>query len=174
MSTPLSFRQGRHEDALCISGLATQVFLDTYATDGMRADLAEEALSVYAPQQFQQRLADPHRILLLAERNEHVLGFVEIANGTRAPQAHLAQGMELVRLYVQRHAHRQGVGQALLRQAENFARTQRAPCLWLTAWSENHSALAFYRAQGYDATGTTTYEFGGNTYANQIFCKAWQ
>ncbi|ROL81452.1 GNAT family N-acetyltransferase [Pseudomonas protegens] len=174
MPTSFSLRQGRHEDALCISGLATQVFLDTYATDGMRADLAEEALSVYAPQQFQQRLAEPHRTLLLAERNGHLLGFVEIAASTRAPQAHLAQGMELVRLYVQRHAHRQGVGQALLRQAENLAQARGAPCLWLTAWSENHSAQAFYRARGYDAIGTTTYEFGGNTYANQIFCKAWQ
>nr|BFD40784.1 GNAT family N-acetyltransferase [Pseudomonas sp. FFPRI_1] len=173
MPTSLSLRLAESQDALCISGLATQVFLDTYAVDGMRADLAEEALSVYAPKQFQQRLADPYRTLLLAERNGHLLGFVEVAQNTRAPQAQLAQGLELVRLYVQRHAHRQGVGQALLHQAENLARAQQACCLWLTAWAENHPALAFYLAQGYDVVGTTAYEFGGNAYANQIFCKTW-
>lgn len=174
MPAPLSFRHGRHEDALCISGLATQVFLDTYAMDGMRADLAEEASSVYAPEQFRQRLADPRRILLLAEREGHLQGFAELAAGnTHAPLPQLADGMELVRLYVQRHAHRQGIGQALLDQAEDLARGRQASCLWLTAWEGNLPALAFYLAQGYDAVGRTSYEFGGNSYGNQVFCKAW-
>ena len=102
MPVDFTLRPAQREDALCISGLATQVFLDTYATDGMRSDLAEEALSVYAPEQFRQRLEDPHRNLLLAERNGHLLGFAEIARNTRPPLAGLADGMELVRLYVQR------------------------------------------------------------------------
>ncbi|AZC23767.1 MULTISPECIES: GNAT family N-acetyltransferase [Pseudomonas] len=173
MSTPVVFRHAQVEDALCISGLATQVFLDTYATDGMRADLAEEALSTYAPQQFRQRLADPRKVLLLAERAGHLLGFAELGDNIRPPLAQLSQGMELVRLYVQRHAHRQGIGQALLDRAESLAQARQASCLWLTAWDGNHPALAFYLAQGYDAVGTTHYEFGGNRYGNQVFCKTW-
>ncbi|MQA53365.1 GNAT family N-acetyltransferase [Pseudomonas piscis] len=174
MPTTLTFRHARHEDALCLGGLAIQVFFDTYALDGMRADLAEEALNVYAPEQFRQRLADPRRILLLAEREGHLQGFAELAaSGTRPPLEQLADGMELVRLYVQRHAQRQGIGQALLRQAENLARGRGASCLWLCAWEGNQPALAFYLAQGYDAVGVTSYEFGGNSYGNQVFCKAW-
>ena len=56
MPVDFTLRPAQREDALCISGLATQVFLDTYATDGMRSDLAEEALSVYAPEQFRHCL----------------------------------------------------------------------------------------------------------------------
>ncbi|MGC5700524.1 GNAT family N-acetyltransferase [Pseudomonas sp. NFXW11] len=172
MLAPLSFRQAGLDDALCISGLATQVFLDTYANHGMRPDLAEEALNVYAPKEFRQRLAEPDRVLLLAEQNGHLQGFAEIRPSSEAPLAQLVQGYELVRLYVQRHAQRQGIGQALLEHAEHLTRDRGASCLWLSAWAENHSALAFYQTQGYAVVGNRTYEFGGNAYANQLLSKA--
>ncbi|MCE4055601.1 GNAT family N-acetyltransferase [Pseudomonas sp. Au-Pse12] len=173
MPIDFTLRHAEREDALCISGLATQVFLDTYATDGMRSDLAEEALSVYAPEQFRQRLEDPNRTLLLAERNGHLLGFAEFTRQARPPLAALADAVELVRLYVQRHAHRQGVGQALLQQVERLVQASDTPCLWLAVWAENHRAQAFYQALGYACVGNTAYEFGGNAYANQVFCKRW-
>ena len=47
------------------------------------------------------------------------------------------------------------------------------PCLWLAVWAQNHRAQAFYQAQGYVCAGSTAYEFGGNAYANQVFCKRW-
>ena len=99
--------------------------------------------------------------------------FAEIAGNTRPPLAGLADGMELVRLYVQRHAHRQGVGQALLQQVEERLQASDRPCLWLAVWAQNHRAQAFYQAQGYVCAGSTAYEFGGNAYANQVFCKRW-
>ena len=37
-------RRGRENDALCVSVLATQVFLETYAGGGIRPDLAREVL----------------------------------------------------------------------------------------------------------------------------------
>ena len=40
-------RPATPEDALSLRVLAMQVFLDTYAADGMRADLAREALGLY-------------------------------------------------------------------------------------------------------------------------------
>ena len=39
------YRDGTPDDALAVSGLAMYVFLDTYASDGLRADLTEEVLA---------------------------------------------------------------------------------------------------------------------------------
>jgi ribosomal protein S18 acetylase RimI-like enzyme len=168
---PLHYRLGQPADALCISGLATQVFLDTYATDGMRADLAQEALSVYAPDRFESRLSNPATLFVLAERDGHLQGFAEIVANAEGPIPWLSAGTELVRLYVQRHAHRQGIGQALLQQAEALTRESGKPFLWLSAWVENHRARAFYQAQDYEEVGITHYEFGGNAYENRLFQK---
>ena len=54
MTTPktIVFRRGREGDALCVSVLATQVFLDTYAEGGIRPDLAREVLTGYSQEAF--------------------------------------------------------------------------------------------------------------------------
>lgn len=64
-------------DALCIGVLATQVFLDTYATEGIRPDLAREVLAGYGTAAFESRLLDPQTSFVVAERNAHLIGFAE-------------------------------------------------------------------------------------------------
>jgi hypothetical protein len=50
MTSAISYHRANPEDAVCIGMLATQVFLDTYAPQGMRPDLAREALACYSPE----------------------------------------------------------------------------------------------------------------------------
>ena len=47
-SPPVRLRPARPDDALCLSVLTMQVFLDTYATEGIRPSLAREVLTSYA------------------------------------------------------------------------------------------------------------------------------
>lgn len=77
--------------------------------------------------------------------------------------------VELDRLYLQRHVHRQGIGAALLRHAEAMAQQHGARGLWLTAWSGNANALAFYPRQGYRAVGTALHWIEGQAYDNVVF-----
>jgi diamine N-acetyltransferase len=48
MLSELSFRRANSSDALCLSALATQVFLETYATEGIRPWLAREVQERFA------------------------------------------------------------------------------------------------------------------------------
>lgn len=168
---PVRYRTGQPEDALCLGVLALQVFLDTYAMDGMRPDLAREALALCSPAAFEPLLRDPARRFILAERAGHLLGFAECAAGLQAPLPDLSEGLALVRLYVQRHAHGEGLGKALLEGAEELARERRLPLVWLTAWADNAKALGFYRARGYEDMGATDYVFEDQSYENRVFCR---
>ena len=172
----VEYRNATPDDALCISVLAMQVFLDTYATDGLRSDLAREALSVYSPDAFTARFVQPATHFLLAERSGHLLGFAEISLTSSLPDAppnaSIVNGAELARLYVQRPFKRLRIGGALLRRAEALAADNAASCLWLTAWSGNAPACAFYAASGYSDVGATHYMIEGNTYENRVFVKA--
>ena len=67
MPTAPTLRPGTPADAPTIAALAIQVFLDTYATGGIRPDLAREALRDYGVAAFQPRLREPQRRVLLAE-----------------------------------------------------------------------------------------------------------
>jgi GNAT superfamily N-acetyltransferase len=165
----LALREAAPADALCIGVLAMQVFLDTYATEGVRPDLAREALAQYSPASFEARIGDPAQSFMLAERSGALLGFSECSLASEPPQDGLSDGIELVRLYVQRAAQRQGVGKILLRRAEAYAVSCGKPRLWLTAWTGNANARAFYLAQGYRDAGATEYAFEGRSYENRIY-----
>ena len=167
----VEYRRGTPEDSLCVGVLAMQVFLDTYATNGIRPDLAREVLWGYTPEKFAARLLHRSTEFLLAERDGHLVAFAEVEYGGEPPEPSILHGAELVRLYVQPHFKRRGLGRALLSQAEAMARTTSAECLWLTAWAGNGPALAFYVALGYTDIGVTNYIFQGNSYENRIFTR---
>jgi ribosomal protein S18 acetylase RimI-like enzyme len=164
-------RRGTADDALCVGALAVQVFLDTYATAGIRPDLAREALTTCGVDAVRIRLDSANTHFILAERNQHLVGFAELAFGGMVPDASLAGGVELVKLYVQRHFKRLGVGGALLRHAESIAAGNSANCLWLTAWAENADALRFYAALGFVDIGQTEHVFEDKSYENRLLVR---
>nr|WP_316639621.1 GNAT family N-acetyltransferase [uncultured Roseateles sp.] len=172
MSEPtVEYRLAGPDDALCIAVLAMQVFLDTYTLNGMRPDLARETLEVYAPEAFARRLQDPGTSFILAERAGHLIAFAELTLDRAPPHEALPRAAELVRLYVQRHFKRRGLGRELLGRAEALARSKGASSLWLTTWSGNTAARAFYPTQGYRDIGLTSYTIQGNSYENRAFQK---
>jgi len=167
----VEYRPGTPQDSLCIGVLAMQVFLDTYATDGIRPDLALEVMSYYTPDKFAERLIHQSARFILAERKGYLVAFAEVSLGGEVPASTIPCGAELVRMYVQPQFKRQGLGRALVTYAEAIAKSESAECLWLTAWTENRAALAFYKALGYSDIGATNYIFQGNSYENRIFTR---
>ncbi|MBW8843625.1 MAG: GNAT family N-acetyltransferase [Burkholderiales bacterium] len=170
-SPPFSLRPARLDDAATLSALAIQVFLDTYAAEGVRPDLAREALREYAVDAFDARLREPARRFVLAERGTGLLGFAELTLTDQAAPAGGVTGSELIRLYVQPAAQGSGLGRQLIRAAETVAAEAGLPALWLTAWDGNHRALAFYARQGYADVGATSYSFEGNRYGNRVLAR---
>jgi diamine N-acetyltransferase len=143
-SAGVTYRAGGPADALCLGVLAMQVFLDTYATGGIRPDLAREALAGYSPEAFAPRLADRDMSFVLAETAGHLIGFAELHFASVCP-ADVRAGVELVRLYVQQPFQRQGIGAQLMKHAEQRACTAGADGLWLSAWCGNERARVLPR-----------------------------
>jgi GNAT superfamily N-acetyltransferase len=172
MTSSITFRVATADDALCLGMLGTQVFLDTYATEGIRPALAREVLHHFSTDATALLLADPAVTVVVAERDSHLVGFASIICPAQKPGIPAASGAELRRLYVQARFAGQGLGGRLLDQAEIVARDRGAPTLWLTTWVGNERALRFYPRQGYADAGETVYEFEGESYANRVFAKA--
>lgn len=181
MSTPagsfidegeLRFRLATAIDVPCLSALATQVFLETYATSGIRVAFVREVESHFSVEAFERLLAHPGRRILLVERAGHLIAFAEVALAARHALVPQVRAAELTRLYVQSPFVRRAVGRRLLARVEGLARAEGASTLWLTAWVGNQRALGFYASQGYDELGSTDYMFEGEAYENRLFAKA--
>lgn len=166
-----TLRAARAEDALCLGVLGTQVFLDTYATAGIRPALAREVQASFSTAAFTAALARPDTALWVAEREGHLVGFTHVTLGTAHDHAPSDAPAELLRLYVQEPFTGCGVGRALLNQAEAAAVAGGADQLWLTPWVHNTRALAFYAACGYQDRGMTWFRFEGEAHENRLFSK---
>ncbi len=170
-ATDFRLRLAVPDDAVTIAALSVQVFLDTYATEGVRPDLAREAFETYSAEAFAKRLAQAERTFILAEVESGLLGYAEVLLASLPAPAGGMSGAELVRLYVQPAAQRRGIGRALLARAERAALSATLATVWLTAWEGNDDARAFYRRVGYADVGATTYTFQGNTYGNRVLAR---
>ncbi|MFN7665836.1 MAG: GNAT family N-acetyltransferase [Inhella sp.] len=156
-------------DALPLSVLATQVWLDTYCTEGVDDSLAREVRHSCGPEAFEARLREPQRHHLLAERaGGRLQAFVELLPEQAPPLAGLSQGVEVVRLYVQPSAQGQGLGARMLGAAADWAQAQHQAGLWLTVWSGNARARRFYARQGWVDRGPTLLGFEGRSYTNHV------
>ena len=171
----ISLRNAVATDAPCIAMLATQVFLDTYATEGIDLSMAQEAIEHFSTGAISTLLADASTTLVVAESAGRMIAFVQLRLGP--PHALVAANgpaLEVTRLYVQEGFTGKGVGSALMRCAEALALAQGASAVWLTAWVGNQRARDFYARRGFQDVGATQYVFQGVPYENRVFVRALQ
>ena len=167
MHPNLCIRSGRSEDADRLAVLAAQVWLHTYATGGITADIAEYVLRELTPEKYSAMLSDPTCEVFVAANGESLIGLAVVKFGAPCPAGD-SSSSELRTLYVQAHFAGIGVGKSLLRAAETAARHRSNDVLWLTVNAKNARAIAFYAHQGYTKVGTTYFVLGEGRHENHV------
>jgi ribosomal protein S18 acetylase RimI-like enzyme len=94
---------------------------------------------------------DANQELLVAVEGDALLGLIhlQLYDTPRSPVFALRRRAHVEDLVVDRAARRRGVGTALLRAGEDWARRNHAEQLVLTVWRGNEAAEAFYARFGY-------------------------
>ena len=160
-------RRGELRDAENLSALAIQVWLHTYATEGISSVVSRYVLSEFSAGKFEVALSEDSTAVLVAEVNESLVGYAKLTTGKLCPVATSSE-VELATLYVQEHFVGTGVGRALLGQAEQWARHRTNSSIWLAVNSKNSRAIAFYAKHGYTKLGITHFELGNEKHENLV------
>lgn len=160
-------RSGRPGDANRLAALAVQVWLHTYATDGINDEIAQYVLSEFTPVKYLQSLSEAATHFLVAEHDENLVGFAVLKVGLSCPTG-ASSAVELQTLYVQEHYIGNGVGKSLLQAAEVKARKLSESALWLKVNTKNARAIAFYAHHGYSKVGTAYFVLGEGRYENHV------
>lgn len=172
VDTPtVTFRPAVPDDALCLAVLGQQVFLDTYATDGIRAEIAREVRAQFDVGVVRDALVASDARWVVAERDGHLIGFAQCTSPAPHAVVRSDRSAKLHRLYVQERFTGRGVGTALLGRIEAIAAADGRDALWLTTWVGNARALAFYPARGYVDVGSSLYVFEAEAHENRVFAK---
>ncbi|MBX7228256.1 MAG: GNAT family N-acetyltransferase [Burkholderiaceae bacterium] len=161
MSTPLNLtiRTGQLQDARQLAVLLTQVWLHTYANNGITEDIAGYVLSEFTPEKCLIWFNDVATQMFVAQQEEALVGVAILRCGVSCP-AQKGLMTELQMLYVQEHFIGKGIGKRLLQAAENKAQSLANAGLWLTVKANNLRAIEFYAHQGYSKLGTIYFMLG--------------
>ena len=163
-----SIRPAHAGDAECIAALAIQVWLDMYATEGIRTSIAHYVLSEFTTKTFTQVIGNPSSRLLVAEVAGHLVGYTVVNLNAPCP-APEGPSVELATLYVSRHFAGVGIGSSLLSSGRNLAlQLTGSGTVWLTVNARNEGAISFDEKHGFVQVGATHFEFGNERHLNHV------
>ena len=137
----MNTRLARQEDAPAVAALVTQL-----GYDAAPRDVADRLARL---------LARPGQRFIVAEAEGRLLGWVHVELADYVDSGTYAQ---IAGLVVDRAHRRQGIGAALMADAETWARQQGCPMMRLRSSSTRTRAHRFYEGLGY-ANVKTQYSF---------------
>ena len=170
MPLSLQVRPAVATDAHALAALAIQVWLDTYATDGVNDLLGRHVLDAFTPSGFAALAQDQAAALLVAQNGAHLVGYALLRFDAAQPLAPApASHTKLCTLYVQERFTRAGVGTALLAQTRATVRERTgADAVWLAVNTRNGRACRFYEKHGFSIKGQTWFVLGEDRHENHV------
>jgi ribosomal protein S18 acetylase RimI-like enzyme len=160
-----SIRPATPKDAARIAVLGANVWVHTYATAGVSDVIAQYVLTSFAPETILALLNDPSIVLLVAEADGKLAGYIVMRFGSY----HADVPIEIETLYIQDAFAGRGIGSALLGHARGIAMARTGNrAIWLLVNSQNETAIAFYRSRGMTQDGIAYFELGGIKHENKV------
>jgi diamine N-acetyltransferase len=163
-------RKARVADAGNLAVLLQQVWISTYAEEGIRTEFSDYVLDEFTPTAVRARLLEEGKMSLVVEADGHIMAYVEVNLRAKCPHKYV-DAPELAVLYVLERFKRRGLGRRLLREVEQLLLEQGYGALWTSVYYWNTNAIEFYHRKGFHKVGITYFEMDGNRYENWIMLK---
>ncbi|MFB6118992.1 GNAT family N-acetyltransferase [Halosegnis sp.] len=169
MSVSLEVRPAEESDAQAIEAVAAAAWEHDYPDLLAREHPGAAARDWYDPERIRRDAADPTHVLLLAEEDDCVVGFVH-AFAPREDDDATAETGDILRVYVRPDARGRGVGRELVNAARQRLHERGYETVRAMALAANETATDFFAACGFERTderGETTID--GDSYEEVVF-----
>ncbi|MFO7977837.1 MAG: GNAT family N-acetyltransferase [Bacteroidales bacterium] len=168
MEEKVKLRRAVEDDAANLVVLKQQVWVATYAVDGIRSEFSEYLLGEFTLAHEIKSLEDPEKMTLVAERNGHLIACAVVVLQARLSIPEYKILPEISVLYVLERFTGKGVGQLLMNHVVDVLKELGHDTVFLTVYHKNLRALEFYRHYGFIEAGHTYFEMGENSYENRV------
>ncbi|NQY19716.1 MAG: GNAT family N-acetyltransferase [Campylobacteraceae bacterium] len=155
-------RKAVKEDCINLAVLSLEVWLDTYAIEGIRTEYSSYVITNFTEVSFLNILNNSNNRLLVCESNKVLKAFVLINFDSHFECDD--NGFEIEKLYVDKRFKAQGIGRKLLAEVES----RYGPKFWLYTWVENKSNN-FYKHLGFKNIGKINFDFNNQIIENNVY-----
>ena len=155
----VTYRNASFADAETMSALGTQTFVETFGHLYSPANL-QLFLANHSPANWAKELADPAFAVRIAEVEGRAIGYAKLGPAHLPIDAGDRRATELRQLYVQSDWHGSGIAVTLTDWVLEEARARSAQDIYLSVFTENPRAQAFYRRYGFVEVGRYLFMVG--------------
>jgi len=167
----ITIRSAKPFDLKNLAVLLQQVWISTYATEGLIEEFSSYVLSEYSLENVRASIKDPNKRILIATINECVVGCAVVLLSPQSAVANVKPGLEVSTLYVLESFQGKGIGKKLLAECEREVKSLGFSRMWLTVYYGNEKAIAFYTSLGFTQVGETDFVLGEQKHKNFIMLK---
>ncbi len=171
MSTTVLIERPGAEVASELSAFAVDAFVATFGHIYAPQDLAAFLAEWNTPALLHQQLIDPAFAFALVRAEGGIVGFAKLGPiDFDLPDGHPAEGaIELHQLYLAESAKGTGIADTLMHWAIDEARARGNAILYLSVFTENPRAQAFYRRYGFVDIGRNPFRVGNHVDEDRIW-----
>ena len=164
-------RRATPADARLLAELALTTFIETFARDNTRENMALYMAKSFGEAIQHDELADPRTVVFFAERDGETVGYTMLRDGPPPDARDDAEAIEIARLYSATHLIGAGVGATLMRRCIDEAVARGRRTLWLGVWERNARAIAFYRRWGFTDVGSQYFMLGDDRQTDRVMAR---
>lgn len=170
MIKEIIYRKAVSADALRLSVLCKQVFIDTYCTEGINNESANFITKEFSVERIEKIIGNNSINVILATYKDNIVGVAEFEFNKECP-ANKIIAAELNKLYILERFCGIGIGYNLLKEVENLINLKGESEYWLSVLSVNYRAVTFYERQGFEWIGNFDFKIEFNSYDNKVMFK---
>lgn len=168
MRSNLNIRRAASADIAQLIPLARETFSDAHARSTPPAEFKIFLDQMFALERVESELANPANIFHVVLENEKLIAYSKTIFNTATPSVSAQNVVKLERLYIDKNYRRKGIGKQLLDLNYGLASAAKQNGMWLTVWVENHSAIEFYKQNGFTIAGEIFYKVLDKEHPNHV------
>ncbi len=170
MQHSIVYRPAQLADLQKLSVLYKQVYIQTYATEGVSDELVTFMNPMFSIERLENTISTQPDSIIVAANKDNLVGVVEIVWNKKCPIGDIV-APEINKLYIFERFCRMGIGSGLMAEAERVIVEKKEPRAWLWVLESNDRAITFYKKLGYHIIGNAPLFTLLNRYDNEVMLK---
>jgi ribosomal protein S18 acetylase RimI-like enzyme len=142
--------------------ISISTFYETFSQENTEENIQKFIEESYSAEKILTELNNPNSQFYFVSYRKKIVGYLKINQLDAQTEKIGSEALEIERIYIKKNYQRLGIGQKLIQFTIDHARINSKYLIWLGVWSQNYSAIKFYKKLGFIEFGQHIFTLGND------------
>ena len=167
----IKIRNAGPTDVDLLVELGKLAFYEAFSEETAPEDMADHLQTAFKVEDIKAQLNTDQSIFIILEIDASAAGYAYLHPEPPPDCVKNPNPIQLVRLYLRKDYYGRNVGNSLMKDCLETARSKGFEAVWLSSWELNHRANAFYKKWEFEIVGRAKFKVGSDIQNDFIFAR---